>query len=119
MKKVLTVSLALILALTLFVGCSSGKKLADFAKEQNDVYSTMSTDQYSIECTAEGKSLIFTCTYKIDGITEESAKAGLDSIGSTFSTVVQSAKTAGYDCDKVVVEFKDKDGKILASKEFS
>ena len=74
--------------------------------------------------TAEGNSLIYTCTYTKDIEDKDAAKEKLQQYldGSTmtasFQSILKSVQVSVPEAESVVVKYLDKDGELLVSKEY-
>lgn len=88
-----------------------------FAKEQDDLLASSSTEMMEIHCLARGKSLVYTYTYDID-LDAATAQTSLDGLESTYSTLLSTVQLAVPDCESIIIEILGKDGSVLATSEF-
>ena len=117
MKKTRVIALLLVVAMVcaLAAACANNA-LANYAEAQNKAFEATNSDTMSVLCEARGKKLAY--TYKYETMTADIAEASLDTQDSTFGTLLTLAKVASPSCEAVIVEIADKDGKVLASKEY-
>ena len=121
MKKVLAFSMVLLLcSMCIFVGCSSkdSNALADYAKEQQKQLDAAAVEGMTIKCTARDNSLVFSYSYESDLITKEIAQTTLDSMESSYSTMLSAVQTVVPSCDSIIIEILDKDGSVMADTEY-
>lgn len=77
-----------------------------------------------LEITAEGNTLIYTCTYTVDGVDLEEAQKSLeeylesDTMTKQIEEVLEYVKKTVPDTESVKVVYVDNDGKEIASKEY-
>lgn len=71
---------------------------------------------------ARGKSLVYSYQYTIDlgdtSLLKSTFEQALASTESTFSSVLSAMKLVVPDAESVTVEYLDKAGKVIVSKEF-
>ena len=71
---------------------------------------------------ARGKSLVYSYQYTIDlgdtSLLKSTFEQALASMESTFSSVLSAMKLVVPDAESVTVEYLDKAGKVIVSKEF-
>lgn len=96
---------------------NSSFALDDYVGMLNEVYKKMDTEYLSFACATEGKTLIFTCTFKMAGVTKEDATSVLESESSAFENLISQIKSAGIPCDKILFEYRGIDNELLVSKE--
>lgn len=77
-----------------------------------------------LEITAEGNTLIYTCTYTVDGVDIDEAKKSLeeylesDTMTKSIEEVLEYVKKTVPETESVKVIYVDNDGKEIASKEY-
>jgi hypothetical protein len=96
---------------------SSSFGLGDYVTMLNDAYKDMDNEYLSVFCTADGKTLIFTCTFKIADVTKEEAESLMESEAKAFEDLIDELKGGSIPCDKVIFEYRGIDNKLLASRE--
>ena len=142
-KRIGSALLALLLCLTLCLSlCACGKddtkkgdatpedaaeaKIAAFIESAEDQLESMKSsfgDTMDMQLEARGSSMVYVFQYLEDtGMDNETMAAALDSaldaMSSTFTTILDSLKTEVPEAESIVVEYKDKDGEVITSKEF-
>lgn len=101
-------------------------KIAEFiesAEEQLDSMRASFGDTMDMQLEARGSSMVYVFQYKEDtGMDNETMAAALDSaldaMSSTFTTILDALKTEVPEAESIIVEYKDKDGEVITSKEF-
>lgn len=96
---------------------NSSAALTEYAKKQNDVVGIANSDALTVQCTARGTSLVYTYTYGID-MDSATAQKSLDSLNSTYSSMLSLVKLTVKDCTSIIVEIKGKSGTVIATKEY-
>jgi len=92
------------------------------AKKAADVLTAFSFGTLKLDIVSRGHSIVYSYQYTIDVGSPDSVKSGLEVstglLASTFNASVEALKEAGISSPTVIVEYKDKGGSIIYSKEF-
>ena len=98
------------------------KTIIELAQSVADVLTAFSFGTLDLSITSRGSSLVYTFKYLIDVPDANAAKAGLEmSVGlfaDTYKGFVEEMKSAGIPSPSVVVEYRDKTGSMIYSREF-
>ncbi len=77
-----------------------------------------------LDITAEGNTLVYTCTYTVDGVDIEEARTALknyldsDTMTKSIEEVLESIRKSVPETESVKVVYVDNDGQEIASKEY-
>ena len=96
---------------------SDDVNLETFAEVLNNLYKNIDNEYISFSCAANGDTLIFTCTLKIDDVTKEDAEELLDSDELDFDNIIDQVKDADVSCGKVIIKINNINNELLASRE--
>ena len=92
------------------------------AKKAADVLTAFSFGTLKLDITSKGHAIVYSYQYTIDVGSPDSVKSGLEVstglLASTFSASVETLKEAGISSPTVIVEYKDKGGSVIYSREF-
>ena len=142
-KRIGSALLALLLCITLCLSlCACGKddaskddgnpedvaesKIAAFIESAEDQLESMKAsfgDTLDMQLEARGSSMVYVFQYLEDtGMDNETMgealSSALDAMSSTFTTILESLQTEVPEAESIIVEYKDKDGEVITSKEF-
>ncbi len=127
MKKILAVFLAIILCAGL-VACgeaTTNEKLNDFIKAGESDLNTLKEaykDTCEVDVYAEKDSIVYRYQYIIDVGDRDEAKKSLESgFNAQTETINQTIETIRLtipELDSLIVEYYDKEGKLLAKREY-
>lgn len=133
LMSVFAVMMCITICLTL---CSCGSKgtgsnanstkMAEFIDsmgDQLDSFRASLGDSMEMDVVARGNSLVYVYKYKSDlGADNDTVAAALDSaldsMESTFTGILSSLRTQIPEAESVIVEYLDKDGNLILSREF-
>lgn len=95
--------------------------IATIQDELDQSIASLKDSGMGLKVEARGNSLVY--SYQYDSISNSDAlKASLDqameTMASTFETVLKSLKKEVASAESVIVEYLDKDGEVITSKEF-
>ena len=107
-------------------GSAAGMTLEAYIASIQDSIDQMSAATESsgmkMKVFARGKSLVYSYQYTIDlgdtSLLKSTFEQALASTESTFSSVLSAMKLVVPDAESVTVEYLDKAGKVIVSKEF-
>lgn len=126
MKKILIAILAAVMCFSV-VSCGNKKTVESYIASIQDEIDSM-TDMYKnsgfdLSVTAKDNTMVYTFKYNIDiGADADTVKATLESgmaaQESTFTTILSTLKKEIPSAESILVEYLDKDGNTLYSKEF-
>lgn len=108
--------------------CSQKMTLESFVNgtamqsELDSLRATMG-DTADISLEARDNSLVYIFRYKEDtgmdnATMAEALNTALDGMSSTFTSILNTVKTAVPDAESVIVEYQDMSGDVITSKEF-
>lgn len=126
MKKVLSMVLCVALCLS-FAACGGKKTVESYINGIQDEIAQMEEQVkqqgMNLKVSARENTLVYTYQYTIDlGDASDQVAAGLeqsmDSLKSVFDGILQTLKKEIPSAESVVVEYLDKDGKVLYSHEY-
>ncbi|MCI9274117.1 MAG: DUF4854 domain-containing protein [Clostridiales bacterium] len=136
MKKVIALVFCLVFCFS-FAACNKQTPAGDSGSGNNQAiesYIEKSKDQLDqlagtfessgmkLSISARGNALVYTCKYTIDIEDTATVKSGLEtameSMSSTFQTILAGLKKEVSSAESLIVEYLDKDGKEIYSKEF-
>jgi len=97
-------------------------KVIKDAQNAAETMTSFSFGMMDMSITSRDHTIIFTYQYNIDIGSKEDTKASIELsmslLSYVFETAVQALKEAGITSASVIVEFKDKTGSVIYSKEF-
>lgn len=124
MKKIMALLLCLVLCFS-FVACSSKGKtsLDDYvASIQDEIESMNDADDMNIKVLARDNSLVYRYQYTFDIEMNDDIKSAIESTlaetDSTFESVLKSVREVVPKVKSVIVEYLDKSGDMIYSKEY-
>jgi hypothetical protein len=92
------------------------------AKAASDMLTLFSFGTMELSIASRNHSIVYSYKYGIDVGNTDSVKSGLelstDLMCSVFQALVKDLKEAGVSSPSVIVEYKDKSGNMIYSKEF-
>ena len=99
-------------------------KSEDFQKQVETLSESYESKGMKLEITAEGNTLIYTCSYTVDGVDIDEAKETLeeyldsDTMTKSIEEVLQYVKKTVPETESVKVVYVDNDGNEIVSKEY-
>ena len=90
--------------------------------EIDDMASAMESSGMKLNVAARGNSLLYSYQYTIDvgdtSLIKGALEQSMDGMSSMFDSVLSAMKLAVPDAQSIILEFLDKDGNVIVSKEF-
>lgn len=96
--------------------------IASMKDELDQMSAAMESSGMTLSVSARGKSLVYSYKYTIDvgdlSLIKPTLEQMMDSLSSTFEGVLTSLRLVVPDAQSVIVEYLDKDGQVIVSKEY-
>ena len=96
--------------------------IASIQSQIDEMASSMEGAGLKLNVTARGNSLVYSYQYTIDvgdtSLVKGALEQSMDGMASMFESVLSTMKLAVPDAQSIILEFLDKDGKTIVSKEF-
>ena len=96
--------------------------IASMKDELDQMSAAMESSGMTLSVSARGKSLVYSYKYTIDvgdlSLIKPTLEQMMDSLSSTFEGVLSSLRLVVPDAQSVIVEYLDKDGQVIVSKEY-
>ena len=113
----------------LLCACSGGdtttkiKRYISSEQKQFDAVNAALGDTLKMRALARGNSLVCSYQYKVDLSIDdaemaETLNSGLDTMASTFISVLRELQQTVPEAESVIVEYLDKAGNVITSREF-
>lgn len=99
-------------------------KSEDFQKQVDALSESYESKGMELEITAEGNTLIYTCSYTVDGVDTDEAKTALqeyldgETMTKSIEEVLEYVKKTVPEIESVRVVYVDNDGNEIISKEY-
>ena len=88
----------------------------------DDMSAAMSASGLDMKVTARGNSLVYTYQYTIDvgetSVLKPALEQATEGLSDTFENILKALKISVPDAESIIVEYLDKDGKLILSKEY-
>lgn len=88
----------------------------------DDMSAAMSASGLDMKVTARGNSLVYTYQYTIDvgdtSVLKPALEQATEGLSDTFENILKALKISVPDAESFIVEYLDKDGKLILSKEY-
>ena len=96
--------------------------IASIQGEIDEMASAMESSGMKLNVAARGNSLLYSYQYTIDigdtSLIKDTLAQSMDGMSSMFDDVLSAMKLAVPDAQSIILEFLDKDGNVIVSKEF-
>ncbi len=96
--------------------------IATIQDQIDELSSGLESSGMGLDVVARGNSLVYSYQYKIDlgdsSLFKDTLESSLNSMSDVFTSVLSSLRLAVPDAESVIVEYLDKNGNIIVSKEF-
>lgn len=96
--------------------------IATIQDQIDELSSGLESSGMGLDVVVRGNSLVYSYQYKIDlgdtSLFKDTLESSLNSMSDVFTSVLSSLRLAVPDAESVIVEYLDKDGNIIVSKEF-
>lgn len=98
-------------------GAIKNSQLAEVAAQAQSILDKTNNKTLTINVSARGNTLVYTYKYGTP-LSGDALQTALDSLDSTYTDLLKSVQTLIPGCESILLEFVDKNGKVLASKEY-
>lgn len=127
MKKLLVAVCCLVMCLS-FASCggsgagSMDKYISSIQSQMESMKDTLDSSGMDVELIQRGNSLVYRYQFTTDigdtNVVKQTLESGMEQMASTFQAGLKELKAQVSGAESLIVEYVDKDGTVILSKEY-